>query len=35
VQMRDQGLSTSPIDEAVSAQQALMLSIQECIVSGV
>src|SRR5579883_2918468 len=34
-QMRDQGLSTSPIDEAVSAQQALMLSIQECIVSGV
>jgi MoxR-like ATPase len=35
VQMRDQGLSTSPIDEAVATQQALMLGIQEHIVSGV
>ncbi len=35
VNMRTQGLSTTPIDEAFSAQRALMLGIQEYIVSGV
>lgn len=34
-QMRDQGLATAPIDGAVSEHQRAMLSIQECIVSGV
>ncbi len=35
IQMRNQGISTSPVDDAVSAQQALLLSIQEHIVSGI
>ncbi len=35
VQMRNQGLATGPVDEAVSTQQALLLSIQEQIVFGI
>jgi MoxR-like ATPase len=34
-QMRDQGLALTPLEEAVALHQTSMLSIQECIVSGV